>query len=111
MVSVLRTSFEVVRFIWLHPANKGRRLRQLAAAASFQARGRILRRPTKARIGERSFITAELHQTAASRAVYANPPDWPEMLVWRRRLKPRDLFVDVGANVGIYTVYAGDLGA
>jgi FkbM family methyltransferase len=33
------------------------------------------------------------------------------MVVWRQRLRPGDLFVDVGANIGIYTIYMLDLGA
>jgi len=44
-------------------------------------------------------------------ALYANPPNWPQMAVWQRRLRPGDLFVDVGANVGTYTILAADLGA
>jgi FkbM family methyltransferase len=43
--------------------------------------------------------------------MYANPPDLPEMLVWRRVLEPGGLFVDVGANVGSYTIWAAELGA
>jgi FkbM family methyltransferase len=43
--------------------------------------------------------------------VYGNPPDHPEMLAWRRVLGPGDLFLDVGANVGSYTIWAGELGA
>jgi FkbM family methyltransferase len=30
------------------------------------------------------------------------------MMAWRRILKPGDLFVDVGANVGAYTLWAID---
>jgi FkbM family methyltransferase len=33
------------------------------------------------------------------------------MLVWRRSLRSGDLFVDVGANVGSYAVWVGELGA
>jgi FkbM family methyltransferase len=43
--------------------------------------------------------------------VYGNPPDYPEMLVWRYSLGPGDLFVDVGANVGGYTIWAAESGA
>ena len=48
---------------------------------------------------------------SSKRAAYANTPDWPEMVVWRRILHPGDLFVDVGANVGLYTIWALDCGA
>lgn len=47
----------------------------------------------------------------ASKVVYANPPDHPEMLVWRQLLRRGDLFVDVGANIGSYSIWAGELGA
>jgi FkbM family methyltransferase len=43
--------------------------------------------------------------------VYANPPDYREMKVWRQHLRPGDLFIDVGANIGSYAVWAGELGA
>jgi FkbM family methyltransferase len=48
---------------------------------------------------------------AASKALYANPPDWPHMIVWERRLRPGDLFIDVGANVGTYSVLCASVGA
>lgn len=54
---------------------------------------------------------AYLHRTGASKVVYGNPPDYPEMLVWRRFLRPGHLFLDVGANVGSYTIWAAELGA
>lgn len=33
------------------------------------------------------------------------------MLVWQQRLGPGSFFLDIGANAGVYTVFAGDLGA
>jgi FkbM family methyltransferase len=33
------------------------------------------------------------------------------MLAWRRALGPGDLFVDIGANVGSYSIWAADTGA
>jgi FkbM family methyltransferase len=43
--------------------------------------------------------------------LYANPPDLAEMLVWRRTLGEGDLFLDVGANVGTYAIWAAEQGA
>lgn len=48
---------------------------------------------------------------ASSRAVYANPPDPEEMRVWQRLIRPGDKMVDVGANIGLYTLLFADLGA
>ena len=100
-----------MRFVWTHPANEGARIRAIFRAARFQARGRILRKRTLARLGERSSIWAQLHRVGTSMVVYANPPDHAEMLVWRRLLRPGDLFVDVGANIGSYSIWAGEIGA
>jgi FkbM family methyltransferase len=107
----METAFDVSRFVWRHPANEGRRGRQLLRAVGYQARGRLLRWPTVIPIGSHSRLIAYPHSTPASKAVYANPPDWPEMIVWKYLLGSGNLFVDVGANVGTYSLWAADLGA
>jgi FkbM family methyltransferase len=101
----------VVRYVWTHPANAGQRPAALLRMVRHQARGRLLGRRTKARLGDRSWLWADLHRTAAALVVYANPPDLPEMNAWRRVLRPGSLFVDVGANVGTYSVWAAERGA
>lgn len=45
------------------------------------------------------------------RALLAAMPDHPEMAAWERHLERGDLFVDVGANVGLYSIFAAELGA
>ena len=109
--NALKYAKNVINFIWAHPANEGHRIRALFRAAGFQARARVLRRRTLARLGDRSSVWVGLHRWEASKIVYANPPDYPEMLVWRWVLRPGDLFIDVGANVGSYAIWAGELGA
>ncbi len=111
MTGQLATSAAVVKYVWGHPANSGQRVRAVLRAARYQAQARLLRRRTVARLGERSRLWVDLHRTAASKVLYANPPDLPEMLAWRRALRDGGLFVDVGANVGAYTVWAAELGA
>ncbi|HEY5395670.1 MAG TPA: FkbM family methyltransferase [Trebonia sp.] len=101
----------VVRYVWGHPANSGQRVRAVLRAARYQARARLLRRRAVARLGERSRLWVDPHRTAASMVLYANPPDLPEMLAWRRALRGGGLFIDVGANIGTYTIWAAELGA
>ncbi len=43
--------------------------------------------------------------------VLGNPPDWPYMQAWKAFLQPGSLFVDVGANAGLYSMWAADLGS
>lgn len=93
------------------PANRGARLRAAARVIGFDVRTRLLRRPTVAAIGDRSKIICYPGESNAPHAAYRNPPNPREMFVWRRYLRPGDLFVDVGSNIGIYTLFALDLGA
>lgn len=104
-------SAKVLKFVWEHPANDGARMRALLRAIRFQTSARLLGRRTLAQLGDRSHVWADLHRTGASKVVYANPPDHPEMLVWQQTLRPGNLFVDVGANIGSYAIWAADLGA
>jgi len=106
-----RTGAGVIGYVWGHPANSGRRGRALLRAVRYQVRGRLLRRRGMTRLGERSRLWVDLHRTSAAMAMYANPPDLPEMLAWRRALRQGGLFIDVGANVGTYTIWAAELGA
>ena len=101
----------VVRYVWAHPSNSGQRLRAVLRAARYQVQARFLGRRVVARLGERSLLWVDRHRTAASMVLYANPPDRPEMLLWRRVLHSGGLFVDVGANVGTYTIWAAEQGA
>jgi FkbM family methyltransferase len=101
----------VVTFTWRHPANRDHRVRSTLDAVRFQIGGRVFGRRARAQVGERSVIQADAHVYHSARAKYANPPDWNEMQAWKRALGPGSLFVDVGANVGVYTLWAIEAGA
>ncbi len=109
--AAVATAQTVIRYVWEHPANAGHRPRALLRLAGYQVRVRVLRRRTIARLGDRSRLWVDLHRTAASKVLYANPPDLPEMAIWRRVLSGGGLFLDVGANVGTYTIWAAECGA
>ena len=98
-------------FALAHPANRGRRLSAVRQAARFELSARLLRRPMIVALGARSKIIADPNETNSPHAVYTNPPNWRQMTTWKRHLRPGDLFVDVGGNIGIYTIFAQDLGA
>lgn len=93
------------------PASRGHRFRAAWRTVHFDVRTRVLRRVTVAPLGDHSRIIAYPGETNSPHAVYRNPPNPREMYAWRRHLRPDDLFIDVGANIGIYTIFALDLGA
>lgn len=98
-------------YVFKHPCNRGHRLRAVARAARFRVASRWLKRPCVAQVGAHSRIIAYPGETNSRHAFRHNPPNWPQMGVWQQYLEPGDLFVDVGANIGIYTIFAKDLGA
>lgn len=100
-----------MRQVLSHPANDGRRVRQLAIAVRAHVSNRVFRRPTTVPLGDHSRIMADVRFGGSMLVAYANPPDAVECRVWRQHLRPGDLFVDVGANVGVYSVLAAELGA
>lgn len=102
---------QILRRVWNHPANRNRRVRQIRRAICYQARGRLLGKPTLTQIGDYSLMWARLHEPSSSKPLYFNPPDYYEMLEWRRWLRRGDLFIDVGANVGYYSLWAAESGA
>jgi FkbM family methyltransferase len=101
----------VVAAVWNHPANRGRRVAATAHFGWSEIRARIGQPTVLTPIGSHSTIRAHHHRGGSWRAVRANPPDYLEMTAWRRWLRPGDLFVDVGAHAGIYTLWAIDAGA
>lgn len=101
----------VARSIKDHPANAGRVAPVIARTVLAQAKWRLSGRPTVVPFGDRSRIEAHLDAGSSKRALYASLPDFAEMRVWQRMLRPGDVFVDVGANAGLYTVLACELGA
>src|SRR5687767_6092548 len=107
VVDRIRKSASIGRWVWKHPANRERRTKAMGTWLSFQINGAVRGRRRTVTIGERTKIWAELHQVSAF-AAYANPPEWCEMRTWQAHLRPNDLFIDVGANVGLYSLFAFD---
>jgi FkbM family methyltransferase len=101
----------VVAFTWRHPANRGHRIRSTLSAIRFQTMGRVFGQRESAAVGSHSVIEADARVYHSARAKYANPVDWNEMHAWKRALGPGSLFVDVGANVGLYTILSIEAGA
>lgn len=91
-------------------ASRGHRVEVGMRTVGHEIGTRLLGRPMVAPIGDHSQIIVYPGETNGPHAC-RNPPNWPEMGVWRQHLRRGDLFIDVGANIGIYTLFALDLGA
>ena len=67
-------------------------------------------RPTRVTLGPGLAVDAVKGGDSSSTVVFARLPDWPAMAIWSEWLRDGDTFVDVGANVGLYTLLAADRG-
>ena len=112
-VSPLGVLLALVRTIRQHPANNSHVLRPLMTVVAATLLHSFTEQPIFARLGERSRILVEPSwlTPAAAASLFGNPPDFELTSIWTRVLRPGDLALDVGANRGVYSILAAELGA
>ncbi len=94
-----------------HPGNAGHRVKAFERVTLFHVRSQVLHRRTCVPIGDHSKMWVDRRFPSTGQLILGNPPDWKPMQAWRQFLRPGTLFVDIGANAGIYSLWAADLGS
>jgi len=95
--------------VWQHPANANGRVAGLLRFARWQIYKHLLRRDLPFRYHGMS-LPGYRDSHSMSAAYYFNGlSDWWEMCFLYDYLRPGDRFLDIGANVGIYSILAADL--
>ncbi len=89
-----------------HPANRRHRTRAVLRFTWWQFRKRLNKRPAVIRVGANRRFKVVCDSPFSSMVVYDGLPEWDEMNFLLRVLRPSDAFIDIGANVGFYTVLA-----
>ena len=93
-----------VRFVAYHPSGIGNRLSALARFVVRQVHKRITGHPLL--VGWEGFeLAVGTHSTSAAAAYYLGRSDWWEFDFIERFVRPGDTVVDVGANVGVYSLF------
>ncbi|HEY2036385.1 MAG TPA: FkbM family methyltransferase [Steroidobacteraceae bacterium] len=105
-------AFRTLRFIARHPLNRRAPLKALGRFAAWQVATRL--QPgafVLPYVGDTRLLVAR-GMTGATGNVYCGLHEFEDMAFVLHALRPDDLFVDIGANVGSYTVLAsGVVGA
>ena len=104
-----RMLLSTARFVWEHPENASHRLRAMARFVGWQAWQRIARRPWTVTMAGDVRLKCYPHSTAAAAVLYCRLPEWEDMRFVLDFLRAGDAFVDVGSNVGAYTVLAASV--
>lgn len=94
-----------LQFIVSHPLNRGRPVSALARYAAWQL-GSRLKRDHVHRWIEGSKLLVRNGMTGATGNIYCGLHEFVDMAFVMHALRPGDTFLDVGANVGSYTVLA-----
>ncbi len=101
----LRTPFPTLRFILNHPLTARRPVAALGRYVGWQLRSRLQQEIEVSWI-EGAKLVVRRGMTGATGNLYCGLHECADMAFLLHLLRPGDLFVDVGANVGSYTVLA-----
>lgn len=98
-------------FILGHPLSGRHKLRALKRWMSWQIGSRLLPGNVAVPFAGRALLLASPGMTGATGNIYCGLHEFYSMAFAMHLLRPGELFVDVGSNVGSYAVLAGSIGA
>ncbi len=94
-------------FITRHPLTRHARLAALTRWLRWQVGSRLLPGPVIVPFVNDARLIVQPGMTGATGNIYCGLHEFEDMALVLHALRPDDVFVDVGANVGSYTVLAG----
>jgi hypothetical protein len=98
----------MLRFISSHPLTRRQRIKTLGRIAGWQIKSRIHHEVIVSWIGDQK-LAVRRGMTGATGNIYAGVHEFADMMFLLHFLKSGDLFLDIGANVGTYTVLASGI--
>lgn len=103
--------WNLLKYVWCHPLNEGGRLAALWRVFRWQVASRLMPGLIALPYVGDTALFASRGMTGATGNWYCGLHEVHEMAFVLHLLRPGEHFVDVGANVGSYTVLAGGVGA
>ncbi len=89
-----------------HPATRDDKWSSLRRFAGWQFQSRVFKHPQVYPFIENSKLLVQGGMTGATGNIYTGLHEFEDMMFSLHLLRPGDLFVDVGANIGSYSVLA-----
>lgn len=99
--------FGVLDFVTRHPLNRDHKLRALWRFAKWQLASRMIGGAVAFEWINGARFLVRTGETGMTGNIYAGLQEFADMGFLLHFLRPEDEFVDVGANVGSYTILAG----
>ncbi|MBC7490235.1 MAG: FkbM family methyltransferase [Glaciimonas sp.] len=98
--------FAIAKFITQHPLNTTHKLKAIANFFRWQIGTRILKRKVIVPWVENSMFITGYGEAGLTGNIYAGFMEYEDMLFLLHAIQPDETFVDVGANIGAYTILA-----
>ena len=98
--------WNVLRYVWRHPLNANGKLAALWRLLRWQVASRLMPGLIALPFVENTFLFATRGMTGATGNWYCGLHEVNEMAFALHLLQPEDHFVDVGANIGSYSILA-----
>lgn len=95
-----------LRFILSHPLNKDRKISALKEFFIWQIFSRISKHSLVFKYGENSKLLLEKGMHGATGNLYCGLHEFEDMAFLLHFLQSTDMFIDIGANIGSYTILA-----
>jgi FkbM family methyltransferase len=96
--------FRIIKFIWNHPLSADGRVLALGRFIRWQMGSRILKTPIIYPWMDEARLLVQRGMTAATGNIYVGLVEFEEMAFTLHYLRSTDVFFDIGANIGVYTV-------
>jgi FkbM family methyltransferase len=103
--------FNTLAFIIQHPLSRDRRLKNLARFGAWQVGARLVPGSVAVEFVNKSELLVCAGMTGATQNVYVGLQEFEDMAFVLHFLRKGELFADIGANVGSYTILAATTGA
>ena len=101
-----------IKFVLHHPFNKGHRFSAFLNLLKWQLSSRISRLPVVYQFTQNSKLWAWKGLAGATGNIYCGLHEFEEMAFLLHLLRSGDLFIDIGANIGSYSMLASaEIGA
>jgi FkbM family methyltransferase len=94
----------IINYIWNYPPNKGQRLKRLALFFFWQCFKRTIKRPIVNFLDNGMRYMAYPQSHGASFPFYSAEYDYPQLRFVRKCLSGKGTIIDVGANIGLYSL-------
>jgi FkbM family methyltransferase len=108
MINIIK----IIKRILLHPLNSEKRFAALLRFLKWQIGSRLVTYPILYQFTENSKLQIVRGLTGATGNLYCGLDEFQDMGFLLHFLRPNDIFVDIGANVGSYTVLSSaEIGA